>query len=43
MNLQGAPINQNGTAAAAGPAAQADAPSTITISDYTYFTKSSGK
>jgi len=39
-------ISQNGTAAAAGSAtaaALADAPSLITLTDYEYFTRNSGK
>jgi hypothetical protein len=49
INMQGSVISQNGTAAAAGAAgdaasaALADAPSLITLTDYEYFTKSSGK
>lgn len=43
MNQQAPTINQNGTAAAAGPAAAADAPITITIADYEYFTRNTGK
>ena len=46
INMQGSVISQNGTAAAAGSAtaaALADAPSLITLTDYEYFTRNSGK
>ncbi len=46
INMQGSVISQNGTAASAGSAATAvlaDAPSLITLTDYEYFTRNSGK
>jgi len=46
MNLQGASVNVNGTAASAAAAASAAlavAPTLITLTDYEYFTRSSGK
>lgn len=43
VNIQGAPVSINGSAPDAGAAAVADAPSLITISDYAYFKKNSGR
>jgi hypothetical protein len=46
VNIQGAPVSINGSApdaAAAAAASDATAPSLITISDYSYFKKNSGR
>ena len=42
MNVKGSPTNINASASSAASAAQAATPSLITLTDYEYFTRTSG-